>query len=137
MSINATPDHKATVTVTVFHNVATDDLGRSLGWGGWEPEHEMVEVFSYKVADGGPLAVLGHAFWLLNVGDDPHAGGPDPTAVRYRAKRLRSLSVGDVLVLGPTPSRPESVAYACARIGWTEIPDFDPAAHAPASGSDR
>ena len=71
-----------------------------------------------------PLRVVDEAFELFNVGDDPEfrAGGPDATAVAYRALGLRSLSVGDVVQV-------DDVAFACASFGWDQVdPSTLPAA---------
>lgn len=106
--------------VTVFHNIAKDDLGRPLGFFGYETGHQMVQVFTFDADTSGHLAAAERAFHLFNVGDDPSYGIPSNIAVEYRARGLRSLSVGDVVVINDT------TAYACASMGWTEIPDFAP-----------
>lgn len=108
------------VRVRILHNVAKDELGRSLGWmDGWHADHAMVEVFAYDsyvcpdVEAAYREAEL--AFRLFNVGDDPTFGEPSPIALEYRALRLRSLSVGDVVVVG------DLAALACASMGWERI----------------
>ena len=53
--------------------------------------------------------VLEHVFEQLNI-DDPDQSW----AQGYRRNGLRSLSVGDVVVLGET-------AWACAPSGWTHL----------------
>lgn len=102
--------------VTIFHNEARDALGRPLGiLDGYQPGHPMREVFTYDAGEPAPLDQIAEtAFMLFNVGDDPTFGTPDPTAVAYRARNLRSLSVGDVVVIAGR-------AVACASHGWTPV----------------
>jgi hypothetical protein len=86
--------------VRAFHNVATDQAGRNLGFFGFKPGHPVVEVFRDVVpASSGHEAICEQVFTLLNVGDDPSFGAPDPRAVAYRARNNRS-PVGDCLSVG-------------------------------------
>ncbi len=69
---------------------------------------------AFTIATEIPIpAVRELVFEQLNVGGDlvPAA----PWTNRYRADRNRSLSVGDVVVLG-------EVAYGCASSGWEIVP---------------
>lgn len=105
--------------VTVLHNTATDPEGRSLGWTGWQPTHALGWVFTLRLPDTAwDAAAAERVYDLLNVGDDPNYGTPDPQAVAYRALGLRSLSVGDVLVA-------DGKALAVAKFGFTEVPVED------------
>jgi len=76
--------------VNVYHNVATDEQGRSLGRQyGYEPAHLVLLVFTYKTNLTDDLSACAEAYRLLNVGHDPDFGRPDPRALNYRAKRNR------------------------------------------------
>ncbi|MBS2537096.1 hypothetical protein KGQ20_30500 [Catenulispora sp. NF23] len=64
------------------------------------------------MAEGDRYDICDSVWALLNVGDDPQAGTPDPRAVNYRRRGHRSLSVGDVAAVGDfgftrIPDRPE------------------------------
>lgn len=79
--------------------------------------HPLVPVFEYEVPDDSAVDVnrqLEEAFRLFNVGDDPDFGVPDRTALAYRSRKLRSLSVGDVVQVGDT-------AHACESRGWAPV----------------
>lgn len=65
---------------------------------------------------GKPIRALEDVFAQLNI-DSPTADW----AVAYRAERNRSLSVGDVVVIGET-------AWAVASFGWDRISSEDLAA---------
>jgi len=103
--------------IEIFHNIARDaSFGLNTGFTGEgkrcaaapEEMHELVLVFTYEAdwtddrASVGPL--LDQAFMSFNVGSDE-------LAALYRARRLRSLSVGDVV-------RIDGDAYACESVGW-------------------
>lgn len=112
----------------VFHNETTDPEGRHLGWvRGYLPGDTMVEVFSY--GHWGPnadkddpyfpeliTAALSEAFEAFNILDDPYyADHPaHEEAVAYRRTAGRSLSVGDMVVLGER-------TYVVQRFGWAEV----------------
>lgn len=101
--------------VTIFHNITRDGLGRPLGIiDGFQPEHDVVRVFSYETALTEPVAAAEEAFHLFNVGEDPDFGVPSPIALAYRAKGLRSLSVGDLVRVGVS-------TFACASYGWDAV----------------
>lgn len=111
--------------VTILHNAATDEQGRPMGFhDGYLPHHELKRVFAFTLEREGHPAddtyVLGNVYHLFNVGDDPEWGEPSPIAVAYRAKRLRSLSVGDVVIL-------DGRAYQCDHSGWSRLADDQPA----------
>lgn len=63
----------------------------------------------WKTSDGMPHGILNQAFMELNR-DDPKSGW----AKKYRDRGMRSLSVGDVVVVGES-------AYACEKIGWRTV----------------
>lgn len=107
------------ISATVFHNVAKDETGRPDTFFGYKPGQPLVKVAEVTVEASGPDAALEQVFHLLNVGDDPTFGTPDPQAVAYRAARNRSLSVGDVVVL-------DGAAFAVASCGYEQV-TVDPA----------
>lgn len=107
------------ITVEVFHNVAQDEHGRHLGFWGYKAGHPLVKVASLIVDADTVEQAMDVAYRLLNVGDDPDFGTPDPQALDYRAARNRSLSVGDVLVF-------DGVAFTVADMGFEQV-NVDPA----------
>jgi hypothetical protein len=65
----------------------------------------MVRVFETEVPDGQhPHQVAERMFEAFNIGEDE-------LAQAYRARGLRSMSVGDVARVGEVP-------LACASVGW-------------------
>jgi hypothetical protein len=72
-----------------------------------DKRHPLVRVFQYE-ANCGPEAadgdLLNEAFEMFNIGHGP-------VTVEYRALRLRSLSVGDVVIINGR-------AFSCERLGW-------------------
>lgn len=104
------------MNVNVYHNVTVDPVGRPLGMlDGYREGHRLVLVTQFEM-DGGAVdnSTLEEVFRLLNVGDDPEFGTPDPRAVAYRAAGNRSLSVGDVVQV-------DGEWFAVDRFGWTPI----------------
>lgn len=103
------------VYVQVWLNESED------GWNFWEgfrPDDKMRLAVEYyadaallpDVRDGrSPDRILNQAFRELNI-DEP----TEDWAKEYRANRNRSLSVGDVVVVG-------EVAYAVERMGWKQV----------------
>ncbi len=121
-------------TVSVLHNVDPDGFfglnqveaapGLERDWVTKPRAHELVRVFEAPVdrellERRGALAVAEALYRAFNVGDDPDFGTPGSPewelATAYRARRLRSLSVGDVLVFG------DGVCLAVARMGFAEV----------------
>jgi hypothetical protein len=81
------------ITVSVWHNVATDAQGRHTGMlDGYQPGHPMVRVFAYQADPAGrsPEAIAEEAFAICN-GHPRDAGGEDLSR-RYYERALRSLS---------------------------------------------
>jgi hypothetical protein len=99
------------LTVHVFHNLGAFSGIRP---SSYLPGDHVVEVFQTTASSGTPMQVCEDMFELLNVGDDPDFGTPDPRAVAYRARRNRSLSIGDVVAVDGT-------FYACAPSGFIPI----------------
>ncbi|WNV83138.1 hypothetical protein [Umezawaea sp. Da 62-37] len=110
------------VQVRVFHN----NHLREKYLRGYEPGQTVTEVFVYTTAaeTGAPdldWVIAYEAYRLFNVGDDPQFGTPDPRAVDYRARRNRSLSIGDVIAI-------DGRFLSCDSRGWsalTETPPID------------
>jgi hypothetical protein len=85
------------VEVHAYHNVATN-FGRSIGLEGYVPGQPVVLVFATREPAADALALCETVFELLNIGDDPqYVTTPDPRAVKYRARRNRSLCVGHIV----------------------------------------
>jgi hypothetical protein len=105
------------ITVTVWHNVATDAQGRPAGMlHGYQPGHPVIRVFAYQADPAGcsPEAIAEEAFAICN-GHPRDAGGEDLSR-RYYQRELRSLSVGDIVSVGEVP-------LAVGRAGWTLVRD--------------
>jgi hypothetical protein len=106
--------------VTVYHNVARDEAGHHLGFDGYQPGQPLVPVFTYnaELLDGALpelRLVAEKAFEAFNLPPDLLNGRQRELAARYRARSLRSVSVGDVLRLG-------DMALACDPVGFREVP---------------
>jgi hypothetical protein len=103
-----------TITVTIWHNVAVDGQGRPTGMlEGYQPGDPMVRVFTYQADPAaGPEEIAEEAFAICN-GHPCDARGED-LARRYYDRELRSLSKGDVAVVG-------EVALAVASVGWIPV----------------
>lgn len=111
-----------TATVTVYHN----NNPRDARVFGYKQDHTVTEVFRYETRDSDRTATAyaEQAFELFNIGDDPTFGTPDQRAVDYRARKNRSLSVGDVVRvqgLAWLPDEVSDVFLACGSYGWTLI----------------
>lgn len=89
--------------VSVFHNVARDEQGRRINWFGYEPGHPLVRVFEADIGFGDDLGAEGMAdeIWIIGNAEPERLTGARAVLARaYRARRLRSLWVGDVVVIG-------------------------------------
>jgi hypothetical protein len=94
--------------VSVYHNVARDEAGRRINGFGYESGHPIVHVFEAETdLDWMPASELAEMVWIAcNVNPDRLGSGRLATFARaYRDRRLRSLSVGDVVVLGEGEDR--------------------------------
>jgi hypothetical protein len=106
--------------VIVYHNVARDQNDRHINFDGYQHGQPLVPVFAYDVVllDGGLpelMLIAERAFEAFNLPPGLLNERQRELAARYRARSLRSLSVGDVLRLGDT-------ALACDRAGFREVP---------------
>lgn len=103
-----------TIHVQAFHNLAPS-------FGGYAPGARMVRVFAADQPTTGDVAAVCDAvFMLLNIGDDPQFGTPDPRAVEYRARGNRSLSMGDVIALSCGPEADPDY-YAISPAGFIPV----------------
>lgn len=122
-------------TAIVWHNIATDIDGRPLGMhDGFKPHHAVTPVMMIDLSatimtglpsgtpgdEGDALSAAEVIYALLNVGDDPSFGQPDPRALTYRARGNRSLSVGDVIQF--TADGAVTEWWAVAVVGFTHVP---------------
>ena len=102
--------------VRAFHNLTAAEQHRYPCE--YMPGDRAVQVFATPAPDGAEHLAICEALWrLLNIGDDPDFGTPDPRAVAYRQRGNRSLSAGDLGCIG-------SGAWyaAAARAGFTPVP---------------
>jgi hypothetical protein len=103
------------VTVSIWHNVARDQAGRHTALlDGFTPGDPMVRVFTYQATPRGrsPEAIAEDAFALAN--GHPRDDETARLSRLYYQRRLRLLSVGDVVAVG-------EVGLAVGRVGWTLI----------------
>lgn len=99
----------------VYLNVTQDPHGRLVAMiTGFQPGNEIVRVASVTVQAKDVTSACERVFHLLNVGEDPTFGEPDQQAIAYRARRNRSLSVGDVLIA-------DGAAMAVADFGFQPV----------------
>jgi hypothetical protein len=93
--------------VTIYHNISRDAFfGFNYGNEDGNSPHYLAKVFTFDSARLGTAddGILAAAFEAFNV-------GTDTLAEEYRARRLRSLSVGDVVDI-------DGRSYSCERLGW-------------------
>ena len=114
----AAPPGPAEITVTIWHNVAFDGQGRHTAMlDGYEPGDPVVRVFAYQTSPGRPAEEIAEeAFAIFN--DHPRDAAGAELACAYYGRRLRSLSVGDVVAVAADGE----VRLAVAKVGWTPVP---------------
>lgn len=91
------------ITVTVWHNARTGTAGRHPAFfDGYTPGDPMVRVFTYQTQPRGraPEQIAEDAFAAFNADPEMLCGDQLDLAARYRSRRLRSVSCGDVVVVG-------------------------------------
>ena len=110
--------------IQVFHNSRRDDVGRCTAMmDGYQAGDPLTHVFDLELTD----AEAANSYWpdrvyeLLNIGDDPTFGTPDDRAVAYRARRNRSLSVGDVLVVDGAAQAVASYSFELVRVDPAQL----------------
>jgi len=95
-----------------FHNEFADAPALRLA-----ATFELPAALVTQLTSGQPITALETVFEQLNIGGEP--GYPaEPWTTEYRSHRNRSLSTGDVVVLGEN-------AYAVASFGWDHVPTAD------------
>lgn len=72
--------------VTVYHNVGDDSFS------GYRPGDPLIRVFTYETPAVDDAVILGGAFEMFNI-------GASAVSRAYRARRLRSVSRGDCLMV--------------------------------------
>ncbi len=100
-------------TVTIYQQ--TNPNGRTY-FDGYQAGDEMRQVFAYddEVHVDYPEARCDRAFHLFNAPPDFLVPADQAIAEAFHARRLPSLSIGDVVVV-------EGGAYACTRDGWEQV----------------
>jgi hypothetical protein len=92
------------------------DTNGARAWQGYAPGDPVELAFTFFTdADADDLDLCAYAFQAFNVGGGPLADREAP----YRALRNRSLSAGDVVVIGGR-------AYGCASLGFERLENFLP-----------
>ena len=104
----------AEITVTIWHNVASDGQGRHTAMlDGYQRGDPVVRVFAYQASPGRRAEETAEeAFAIFN--DHPGDAAGAKLAGAYYGRSLRSLSVGDVVAAG-------DVLLAVARAGWEPV----------------
>jgi hypothetical protein len=110
------PGGAGLVMVRAFHNLTAAEQDRYPCE--YVPGDRVVQVFATPAPSGSEHLAVCEAVWeLLNIGDDPAFGTPDPRAVAYRRRGNRSLSTGDLVCIG------SGAWYAAAApAGFTPVP---------------
>lgn len=96
--------------VKVHHRTAVGGADRIPFFSPYAQEDDLLEVYAYESSAKDHGSALESAWYLFNIG---HEQGVD-VALAYREKRLRSLSVGDVVEV-------DGVRYACNPMGWARV----------------
>lgn len=73
-----------TVHIRAFHNI-------DAGFLAYKPSDRVTLVFAADEPAAAPEAICEALFELLNIGDDPAFGTPDPRAVAYRERGNRTV----------------------------------------------
>jgi hypothetical protein len=106
----------AVLTVSIWHNVTRAAARRPTGYDGYRAGDEMVRVFACDIpADGRDLARTAEDAYAIGNAAPGLTGPAAALAARYAQRRLRSVSVGDVVVIG-------DAALTVARAGWLPLP---------------
>ena len=106
-------DAPTQVYIRAYHNSESRFLE-------YEPGQRIVPVFETYEPDADHDQLCSRMYELLNIGDDPSFGQPDPRAIEYRARRNRSLSVGDVIQIGKEGDETPKF-YAVSMSGFDSI----------------
>lgn len=105
-------------TIQVFHNTSRDGMGFGFR-NDYSPSSvrrvarfELSGTITSQLSAGVPVFALDTVYEQLNIGAVLIPA--EPWTVQYRNDGNRSLSTGDVVVVG-------EVAYAVASFGWQQI----------------
>jgi hypothetical protein len=126
------------LTITIWHNVARDGEGRHTGFGGFTPGDPMVKVFAYETESAGRTAeeIAEHAFSMFN--DAPGDAEAVELARQYRSRLLRSVSTGDLVVVGEAPLTVERFGFRPLTGTFTPVRTHDHGTHPlPEAGGPR
>jgi hypothetical protein len=117
------------VTVSVWHNVTRDGAGLPSGYFGFNPGDQMVKVFTYHTQARGrhPEDIAEDAFAAFN--DFPRDGEGQDLARQYRARRLRSVSRGDMITVGEAALIVERAGFSVLRGGFAPVRVHDHGTH--------
>jgi hypothetical protein len=118
------------LTISIWHNVARDAQGRHTGFlDGFTPGDEMVKVFTYEMESAGRSVeeIAEQAFAMFN--DAPSGSEAAELARQYRARQLRSLSVGDIVTVGEAPLTVERFGFAPLKGDFTPVRIHDHGTH--------
>jgi hypothetical protein len=108
--------------VSVYHNIARDQHDRRIGSFGYQDGHPLVLVFEADIgADDGVTALfMAEQTWTAcNLDPGQLTGQMADLARAYRVRHLRSLSVGDIVVIGESSDR---IAMRADRAGFSPVP---------------
>jgi hypothetical protein len=125
------------VTVSIWHNVARDQAGRHTApLDGFTPRDPMVRVFTYQTQPRGrpPEAIAEDAFAAFN--GHPRNDENARLSRRYDQRRLRSLTVADLVVVGETPLIVDRAGWVPLRGGITEVRLDEHGTHPPPPAAD-
>ncbi len=91
-------------------------LGGLASFGGYKAGQPLVPVFTVDWNGGaaGPHVLAEMMFSIGNAPAEYLTGSSQTVAAAYRERKLRSLSVGDVVQIG-------EVFMACQSVGFTEV----------------
>ena len=111
----------AMLTVSIWHNVTRDPEGRHAGFGGFTPGDQMVKVFTYDTPATGAALPASPRTRSPPSTTPPASDEAAALARQYRQRRLRSLSVGDMVVVGETALTVASAGFAPLRGTFTPV----------------
>jgi hypothetical protein len=98
--------------VTIFHNVAQSKHGQQVNLEGYAEGAPLVRVFEYDRSGHDSAEQFAEdAFYLFNVDPGYMQPGDYEIACSYRDRRLRSLSTGDVVVVGDDAIALEPIGF--------------------------
>ncbi|UVK59879.1 hypothetical protein SEA_ALEEMILY_139 [Gordonia phage Aleemily] len=93
--------------VAIYHN-------HDSRFSAYREGHTLERVFEYADSGDDVDRVCNHAYHMFNAPEEFLTTDEGLLAVAYRERGLRSLSVGDVVVVGET-------AWACEPLGWKRV----------------